>query len=104
MNEQTAAGYPEPKIHTLAQIVVTINGRPHKWGWADARNRKEQVAKWLRAQTVRGDAKISWSLKQKAAEVPWKDGATFNWTGPAPLGFEYAAKALLGVGEWGRGR
>lgn len=36
MTKQTAAGYPEPKIHTLAQIVVTINGQAHKWGWADA--------------------------------------------------------------------
>ena len=104
MTEQTATGYPEPKINTLAQIVVTINGQAHKWGWADARTRKEQVAKWLRAQTVRGDAKINWTLKQKAAEVPWRETGAWSWNGAAGPGLEYGAQALLGVPEWGRGR
>lgn len=104
MSEQAEAAYPEPKIHTQAQIVVTIGDVIKKWGWGPARTRKEQAAAWLRAQTIRGDTKISWTLKQKAAEVPWRDGANFYWTGPAPLGLEYAATALLGVGEWGRGR
>lgn len=104
MSEQADAAYPEPKIHTQAQIVVTIGDVIKKWGWGPARTRKEQAAAWLRAQTIRGDTKISWTLKQKAAEVTWRDGANFYWTGPAPLGLEYAATALLGVGEWGRGR
>lgn len=104
MTEQPAIGYPEPKIHTLAQIVVTINGQAHKWGWADARTRKEQVAKWLRAQTVRGDAKLTWSLKQRAAEVPWRETAGWTWNGAAGPGLEYGAVTLLGTPEWGRSR
>lgn len=104
MPETTVGTYPEPKIHTLAQIVVTINGQAHKWGWADARTRKEQAAKWLRSQTVRGDAKLTWSLKQKAAEVPWRETGAWSWQGAAGPGLEYGAQALLGFGEWGRGR
>jgi len=104
MSEQADAVYPEPKIHTQAQIVVTIGDVIKKWGWGPARTRKEQAAAWLRAQTQTTSLDIGWVLQQKATEVPWTDGATFHWSGPAPLGFEYAAKALLGNPEWGRSR
>lgn len=104
MSEQADAAYPEPKIHTQAQIVVTIGDVIKKWGWGPARTRKEQVASYLRAQTTRGDVRITWTLKQRADEVPWRDGANWYWQGPAQLGLEYAALALLGQPEWGRGR
>lgn len=104
MIEDAAVTYPEPKIHTQAQIVVTVGNQIKKWGWGDARARKELVAAWLRAQTVRGDAKLTWSLKQKAAEVPWRETAGWTWNGAAAPGLEYGAVTLLGTPEWGRGR
>ena len=104
MTEQTEATYPTPVIHTKALIVVTVGKAVKKWAWGDARSRKEQAAAWLRAQPQTASLDIGWALQQKASEVPWTDGATFHWSGPAPLGLEYAAKSLLGVPEWGRGR
>lgn len=102
--EDTAVSYPEPKIHTQAQIVVTIGDTIRKWGWADARTRKEQVAAWLRAQKITGPVKIAWTLKQKAAEIPWRESANWTWDGEARHGLEYGAVALLGIPEWGRSR
>lgn len=104
MTEQAAGTYPTPVIHTKALIVVTVGKTVKKWAWGDARARKEQAAAWLRAQTQTASLDIGWVLQQKAAEVPWTDGATFHWSGPAQLGFEYAATALLGIPAWGRGR
>lgn len=104
MSEQAETTYPTPTIHTLAQIVVQVGDRAKKWGWGPARLRKEQVAAWLRAQATRKDVRITWTLKQRADEVPWRDGANWYWQGPAPLGLEYAAQSLLGQPEWGRGR
>lgn len=101
MAEEQAMTY---QIHTLAQIVVTVGDEIHKWGWADARTRKEQVAAWLRAKRLSGTAKISWTLKQRSDDVPWRDGGIWYWTGEAEHGLEYAAQALLGVPEWGGGR
>lgn len=46
------AGYPQ--IHTQAKIGVVVGDEIRRWGWSDARTRKEQVAAWLRAQTVTG--------------------------------------------------
>lgn len=105
MPDTTAGTYPEPKIHTLAQIVVQVGDRTKKFGWSDARTRKEQAAAWLRAQKPKGAmVKISWLLKQKAAEVPWRETGAWSWNGAAGPGLEYGAQALLGIGEWGRGR
>ena len=96
------AGYPQ--IHTQAQIVVVVGDEIRRWGWSDARKRKAQVAAWLRAQDLAGNVKISATIKQRAAEVPWRDGGNWYWQGPGKIGLEYAAQALLGTPEWGGSR
>lgn len=96
--------YPYPTIHTVAQIIVTAGDTIRKFGWGPARVRKEQAAAWFRAQPGAGDMKVSWRIKQKAAEVPWREAGAWTWDGAAGPGLEYAAVSLLGVPEWGRSR
>lgn len=105
MSEQADAAYPEPKIHTQAQIVVTVGDTIKKWGWADARTRKEQVAAWLRAHPATGaDVRISYTIKQRSDDVPWRDGCVGYWAGPANPGLGYMADDILSFKNWGGGR
>lgn len=105
MSEEPEMADTYPQIHTMAQIVVTVGDEIHKFGWAPARVRKEQVATWLRAHSATGtNVKISMTLKQRAAEVQWRDGGIWYWTGEAEHGLEYAAQWVERFPAWGGSR